>query len=60
VHSKSPCNKLRLSSYGTEQTDVQLLPNNEESMASEETVTPFAKKWTDDESNLGRLIGIDN
>jgi hypothetical protein len=24
------------------------------------TPTPFAKKWTDDESNLRRLIGIDN
>jgi hypothetical protein len=60
IAAKSPCNKLRLPSYGTEQTDFQLLPNNKEGMTSEETVTPFARKWTNDESNLRRLIGIDN
>jgi hypothetical protein len=28
IAAKSPCNKLRLPSYGTKQTDFQLLPNN--------------------------------
>jgi len=30
IAAKSPCNKLRLPPSGTEQTDFQLLPNNEE------------------------------
>jgi hypothetical protein len=37
IAAKSPCNKLHLPSYGTEQTDFQLLPDNGTAWGSEET-----------------------